>query len=71
VARGHARRGLEDGAAKVGLHPNSMVLPFAEEPRRFAAVVDALHAQWHHDKSSKGVAEAAEATLPWVPIVKA
>lgn len=45
--------------------------PLAEEPARFAAVVDALHDQWHHDLAEKGLAEATEATLPWVPVVKA
>ena len=48
-----------------------MVLLLTEEPKRFAAVVEALHAQWHRDKAERGVEEAAEATLPWVPIIKA
>ncbi len=48
-----------------------MLAPCTEEPKRFVAVVEALHAQWHRDKAEKGVEEAAEATLPWVPIIKA
>ena len=42
----------------------------AEEPQRYAALVQHLAAQWRRDKAALGVAAAAEATLPYVPLAK-
>jgi hypothetical protein len=42
----------------------------AEEPRRYAALVRHLEAQWAADKAQHGVNAAAEATLPYVPLAK-
>lgn len=44
--------------------------PPAEEPKRYAALVAHLAEQWRRDKTEKGVAAAAEATLPYVPLAK-
>lgn len=41
-----------------------------EEPRRYAALVAHLCAQWRRDKQALGLAAAAEATLPYVPLAK-
>lgn len=41
-----------------------------EEPKRYAALVTHLQQQWDRDKRELGVAAAAEATLPFVPLAK-
>ncbi|KAL4431419.1 hypothetical protein ABPG75_006675 [Micractinium tetrahymenae] len=41
-----------------------------EEPRRYAELVAHLEQQWERDKREAGVAAAAEATLPYVPLAK-
>lgn len=41
-----------------------------EEPRRYAELVSHLEQQWQRDKGESGVAAAAEATLPFVPLAK-
>ena len=42
----------------------------AEEPKRYAVLVSHLAEQWRRDKAERGVAAAAEATLPYVPLAK-
>lgn len=42
----------------------------ADEPQRYAALVAHLEEQWRRDVADKGVAAAAEATLPYVPLAK-
>lgn len=42
----------------------------AEEPKRYAAAVEALRRQWEADKASKPIGEATGATLAWIAIVK-
>jgi hypothetical protein len=43
----------------------------AEDPIRFAALIDALSTLWQQEKSTKPIDEAATETLPYVPLVKA
>ena len=50
--------------------PLLLCLEPAEEPKRYAALVAHLAAQWQRDKAGLGVAAAAEATLPFVPLAK-
>lgn len=42
----------------------------AEEPRRYADLVEHLERQWARGVQEAGVAAAAEATLPFVPLAK-
>lgn len=51
-------------------HMHCSRLPAAEEPQRYASLVRHLAAQWQRDKNELGVAAAAEATLPYVPLAK-
>ena len=51
-------------------HTPSADHSIAEEPKRYAALVAHLTAQWQRDKTELGVAAAAEATLPYVPLAK-
>ena len=42
----------------------------ADEPKRYTALVRHLQQQWQRDRQELGVAAAAEATLPFVPLAK-
>ena len=45
--------------------------PPAEEPRRFARLIDALAKVWADGKATLSPADAATATLPYLPLVRA
>jgi len=69
------QRGASRCCAQLALHIHHPHTPSidhvtAEEPKRYAALVAHLAAQWQRDKAELGVAAAAEATLPYVPLAK-
>ena len=63
-AAGPARPGVCSSQA-------ALLLCRAEESKRYAALVEHLEQLWRHDKAQHGVAAAADATLPFVPLAKA
>ena len=61
--------GRASGASLTPTEPRDCAA-HAEEPGRYAALVEHLCSQWAADKARVGVRAAGEATLPYVPLAK-